>query len=209
MKSIQMQNRSSRSSVAILSVFLALTILLSGLPQFQAAAVTCKYKHTVEAGETLYYISSLYQTNWEDIAKANNLGQPYTITVGQVLCIPYGESTTTTTKTKKGTEPKVTIVPSMGNVLVSVENFPKKMSYYVKIIPIGSSISYHIGHFTTNKEGDFTGWFRVPLTIPRKSQMRICIKNVWSDAVSCFTYTDPYLVPVFLYPTCKPQREPR
>ena len=74
MKGNTIQIRSSRFSMAMMSIFLVLTILLSGLPQFQAAAVTCKYKHKVEAGETLYYISSLYQTNWEDIAKANNLG---------------------------------------------------------------------------------------------------------------------------------------
>jgi LysM repeat protein len=209
MESVLMQNRSSRSSVVILSMFLVITIVLSGFPQSQAAAVTCKYKHTVKAGETLLYLSGLYQINWEDIAEANNLTTPYTITAGQVLCIPYGEDTTTTTETKKGKEPKVDIVPNMGNILIAVENFPKKMSYYVKINPVGTSLSYHIGNFTTNKEGDFTGWFKIPLSIPRSAQMRVCIKNVWSDAVTCLTYTDPYIVPVYLYPKCKPQKEPR
>jgi hypothetical protein len=202
MESVQIQNRYSRFSMVILSVTLMITLVLSGLPQYEAAAVTCKYKHTVQAGETLMYLSSLYQVKWEDIAKANKLSQPYTISAGQVLCIPYGENTTTTTKTKKGKEPIVTISPSMGYILVSVENFPKKMSYYVKITPTGVSNSYHIGNFTTNKEGEYTGWFKLPLSIPRTANMKLCIKNVWSDAVSCFTYTDPYIVPVYLYPRC-------
>jgi LysM repeat protein len=209
MKSIHMQNRSSRFSVAILSVFLAITILVGGLPQSEAAAVTCKYKHTVQTGETLMYISSLYQVNWEKIAEANNLTQPYTITAGQVLCIPYGENVTNIPTTKKGSEAKVTIIPSLGNVLVAVENFPKKMSYYVRVSPMGTSNTYHIGYFTTNKEGDFTGWFKIPRTVPLTAHMELCIKNVWTDSVSCFTYTDPYIVPAYLYPTCHHKNEPR
>jgi len=209
MESVQVQNRTSRTTVAMLSIILVLTLLVSGLPQSRAAAVKCKYKHTVQAGETLMYLGSLYQIKWQDIAEANNITQPYAITAGQVLCIPYGATTITTTTTKKGKEPKVVIVPSLGSVLVSVEDFPKKMSYYVNVSPMGVSGSYHIGHFTTNKEGDFTGWFNIPSDVPQTAQMKLCIKNVWSDAVSCFTYTDPYMVPVYLYPTCKHKNERR
>jgi LysM repeat protein len=209
MESIHMQKRTSRFSVVVISMILAVTIMVGVLPQSEAAAVTCKYKHTVQTGETLMYISSLYQIDWEKIAEANNLTQPYTIAAGQVLCIPYGENVTNTTTTKKGKEPKVTIIPSLGNVLVAVENFPKKMSYYVKVTPMGYSTSYHIGHFTTNKEGDFTGWFNIPKSVPLTAYMELCIKNVWTDSVSCFTYTDPYIVPVYLYPTCHHKREPR
>jgi len=209
MEIVQVEDRKCRCSVVLLSIFLVFTMLLSALPQYQAAAVTCKYKHTVLAGETLTYIGYLYTVDWRDIAEANNIGEPYVIAAGQVLCIPSGTEPATTTTSKKGKEPKVDIVVNLLRVLVAVENFPKKTSYYVKIFPAGKSVSYHLGHFTTNKEGDFTGWFKISPSIPQTAQVRLCIKNVWTDAVTCLTYTDPYIYPVYLYPKCKGSREPK
>jgi len=206
---IEKVRNKNRCSMAIFSVFLALTLVLSGLPQSQAAAVTCKYKHKVQEGETLIYVGYLYTVNWLDIAKANNLSQPYVISAGQVLCIPYGTEPETTTTKSKGKEPSVIILVGLLRVFVTVENFPKKTTYYVKIIPTGSSVSYHLGYFTTNKEGDFSGWFKIPPTVPRTSEVKLCIKNVWTDAVTCLTYTDPYMVPVYLYPKCGPRKEPK
>ena len=210
MDSVFEQNRDSRLCLAMLSVFLVLTLLVSGMPQSQAAAVTCKFKHTVQPGETLIYLGFLYQVDWKEIAEANNIYEPYVITAGQVLCIPYGTEPVTTTTTKKGKEPSVTIIPSLRQLLVAVENFPKKMSYYLRLFPTGyATNSYYLGHFTTNKEGDYTGWFKIPINVPRTAEMRICIKNVWTDAVSCFTYIDPYMVPVYLYPKCNQPRDRR
>ncbi|WP_103500331.1 MULTISPECIES: LysM peptidoglycan-binding domain-containing protein [Streptomyces] len=44
--------------------------------------------HTVRAGETLYSIGQLYGVPWMSIAAANNIPEPYTIRIGQVLIIP-------------------------------------------------------------------------------------------------------------------------
>jgi hypothetical protein len=44
--------------------------------------------HTVRSGETLYSIGQLYGVSWQSIAAANNISEPYTIYVGQVLIIP-------------------------------------------------------------------------------------------------------------------------
>jgi LysM repeat protein len=44
--------------------------------------------HTVRSGETLYSIGRLYGVSWQSIASANNIPEPYTIYVGQVLVIP-------------------------------------------------------------------------------------------------------------------------
>lgn len=48
-------------------------------------------KHTVTAGESLWSISQKYYQDgykWSEVAKANNLPEPYTIEVGQVLSVP-------------------------------------------------------------------------------------------------------------------------
>lgn len=44
--------------------------------------------YTVVEGDTLYPIGLELDVNWEQIAQANNLVDPYTLKVGQVLIIP-------------------------------------------------------------------------------------------------------------------------
>jgi LysM repeat protein len=108
------ENKRIQPKLVLLSVLLSLTLLVSALPQMPAAAVTCKFKHTVEAGDTIQYLANLYSVGWEQIANANDLLPPYTITVGQVLCIPGGEKpASTTTEKKKGKEPTLDIVPQL------------------------------------------------------------------------------------------------
>jgi LysM repeat protein len=188
-------NKRIQPRLVLLSVILALVLLASALPQTSAGAVTCKFKHTVEAGDTIQYLANLYQVEWTEIAEANDLLPPYTITVGQVLCIPSGtEPAGTTNKKDDKNPPKLDIVPQMNHVYVSVENFAPKTSYYVRVFPRDANVSYRIGVFTTNKEGDFADWFKIPGYVPRSAKMGVCVKNVWTDAVSCVKYEDPLSV---------------
>lgn len=46
--------------------------------------------YTVKSGDSLYSIGIKYGVNWKDIAKTNNLEEPYNLTVGQELKIPKG-----------------------------------------------------------------------------------------------------------------------
>jgi LysM repeat protein len=196
----------TRSITLIICLTLLLTLLLSVFPQSQAAAVVCKYKHKVQQGETLTYIANLYGTSWQKIADANNMQPPYTVAPGQVLCIPEGDKNASTTPTsKKGAQPVLQVKSGLGQVLVSVENFPKKTSYYVRIYPTNRPVSYRLGVFTTNKEGDFTDWFNIPNYVRRTSMMTLCVKNVWTDAASCVKY--PELV--FNFPYIKIEHSPK
>jgi len=49
-------------------------------------------KYTVKAGDTLYGIGIKFGINWQEIAKTNDLGEPYTLSTGQELKIPKGSS---------------------------------------------------------------------------------------------------------------------
>ena len=49
--------------------------------------------HTVAAGENLYRIGLRYGVSWVAIAQANNIANPNSIQVGQVLRIPSGDTT--------------------------------------------------------------------------------------------------------------------
>jgi LysM repeat protein len=207
MKFNQSETKFTRSVTLVICITLFLTLLLSVFPQSLAAAVTCKYKHKVLQGETLTYIANLYGTSWNKIADANNLKPPYTVAPGQVLCIPEGDKDANTTpNSKKGKEPVLQVSPGMNEVLVSVENFPKKTSYYVRVSPANSPVAYRLGVFTTNKEGDFTDWFKVPPYVRRSPTMTLCVKNVWTDSASCVKYTDMvYAFPFLIGGNCKPK----
>jgi hypothetical protein len=196
-----MENDNKKRSLRLVGVGISLVIVLAFLigaaPQIPAAAQTCKYKHTVQPGETITYIADLYSTSWEDIADANNMQPPYTIIVGTVLCIPEGTSPGNVTPVGTGTPTgkkgaTLSVVPSLGHIFVSVEGFPKKTSYYVRVFPRKGSWDYPpIGHFTTDKNGSFADWFKLPNSIPWDPNMGVCVKNVWTDAVSCVKYDNP------------------
>jgi LysM repeat protein len=191
MKLSKSETNIARSVTLLICLTLILTVVLSVIPQSQAAAVTCKYKHKVVQGETLTYIANLYGISWNKIADANNLQPPYTVAPGQVLCIPEGEQNASTTpKPKKGKEPVLQVSSGLSMVLVSVENFPKRTSYYVRVSPAGNKVSYRLGVFTTNKAGEFTAWFKMPSYVRRSATMTLCVKNVWTDTASCVKYPD-------------------
>jgi LysM repeat protein len=193
-----------RPVVLVFSLLLALTLVVSAFPQGPAAAQNCKFKHTVQAGDTLSYVANLYQIDWQKIADANNLQPPYVISVGQVLCIPggtdpgtggtgtgTGNGTPSATQTggKKG-GPTLTVTPGFNSIYIEVKNFKPKTSYYVRVFPRSTGVSYRIGNFNTNKNGDFADWFKLPNYVPRTLDMGVCVKNVWTDAVSCAKFDD-------------------
>lgn len=181
-----------RPLMLVFSLLLALTLVVSAIPQASVTAqANCKVQHTVVAGDTLSYVANLYQVTWEEIAKENNLQPPYVITTGTVLCIPDGTATSTgstsgtPTAKKDGKTPVLEVSPSFNSLHINVENFVAKTPYYVRVHPRSTGVSYRIGNFTTDKSGDFADWFRLPNYVPYSLDMDVCVKNTWTDAVSC------------------------
>jgi LysM repeat protein len=76
----------------LLTVVLALTLAISmvGFAVQPARAASCAFYHTVSSGESLSWIGSYYGISWKSIAQANNIKSPYTIFVGEQICIPTG-----------------------------------------------------------------------------------------------------------------------
>jgi LysM repeat protein len=206
MKLDQPETKLIRSITLLICITLVLTLMLSVFPQSQAAAVTCKYKHKVQQGETLSYIANLYGISWTLIADANDMSAPYSVTPGQVLCIPAAaQNPDTTPNSKKGAKPVLQVESGLNEVLVSVQNFPKKTSYFVRVYPSDRAVSYRLGTFITNKEGNFTDWFKLPAFVRRTSTMTLCVKNVWTDAASCLKYPDL----VYHFPTINIEHSPK
>jgi LysM repeat protein len=208
-------------------ILLVLAVSLSVFPVQGVQAAACKFKHKVEPGETLIYIGQLYQYDWQKIAEANNLKEPYILTPGTKLCIPGGEKPTPTTTvttnadgttTTKAKTPTLTVGPGINHVYIKVENFPKFMVYNVRIYPIAGHgwlppnaplppagvAEYVIGRIRTNKNGFYEEWMRIPNYVPRHYVMVLCLKNVWTDHIGCLKYDNPWVdIVLEEYPSLK------
>jgi spore germination protein YaaH len=190
-----------RKAVKLITVLLLLSLLFSELPAgimvtFAASNATCSQKYTVQSGDTLIKIAAQYKVNWLDIAEINNLKAPYTIYIGQYLCIPSNGATSgvkntssSATSTNKGKAPYFTASRIERNKLViETNNFPKNSFYYVKVRSGSGPLSEQwtkVNMLRTRKESSATYMFNLPNQFREHSTLVICLKNVVTDAVFC------------------------
>ncbi|MBN2549431.1 MAG: LysM peptidoglycan-binding domain-containing protein [Anaerolineales bacterium] len=209
MKQLIDRNQISRLLYRVVSILLVMAVLVALVPQrVVVAAEPCKFKHKVQSGESLIGIGQMYNYDWRLIAERNDLKEPYVLTVGMVLCIPGGNkpagptsTTTDTTTGTKTTQPVLTVAAGINSVYIKVENFPKYIVYYVNVAAYPDQfIDYRIGRFRTNKTGFYENWLRVPAVVPEARFMRLCLKNAWTDALSCVDYENPFfnIIPTVL-----------
>jgi len=174
----------------LVSLLLALALLAVSLPQ-PAAAQTCSRNHTVAAGETVSNIAETYKITTTELAAANDLKEPYTIYVGQVLCIPASTTTTTTTPTggttSTSTSPELLVAISGNKILVSADNYPKQNTYNVRVGEKGSTYGkwVRLGRVRSRKDGSLDASFLFPKGLRNSRVLDICLKNLTSDDVSC------------------------
>ena len=209
MEMTQQRKFLSRLLLRAVSVLVVVAIVLSVLPVQTAQARACKFRHRVKPGETLIYIAELYQYDWQLIAEANDLKEPYILTVGQVLCIPGGTrpsstapAATTSTGTTTSNAPTMTAGSAPNSVYVKLEHFPKFLVVYVRIYPTnGEGVTnpnppepppgvteYRIGRLRTDKNGFAEDWIHIPGYVPENRIMTVCVKNVWTDEFMCIQY---------------------
>jgi LysM repeat protein len=183
----------------VISVLIVLALFAGALPRPvyaaspAAATATCAQNYTVVAGDTLSKIADAYKLTVAELAAANNLTSPYTLYVGQVLCIPgsstSGSSGTTTTSTK----PTIKLEVGTTRITVSVTNFATKRMFYVKIGPDRPSPNdwYSIGRMKVGKNGSATKSFRIPKNLIPSNVLTVCLKNNVNDAVFCTEIKNP------------------
>lgn len=173
----------------------ALTLLLafaavSLLPPTPAQAATCAATYTVVAGDSLSAIALKYETTVLDIANANGLKEPYTLQIGQKLCIPGTPSSTPTSGTTTSGKKLTFLATFSGNwVTIELKNFPAKSNYYMVANTYGKSARYHLGVLNTQKLATVKKMFQIPKALRSSKKLTLCLKNVRTDAALCYTYT--------------------
>jgi hypothetical protein len=179
------------------SLLFVVTLLASALPSQQASAsapaATCAKYHTVASGETLSSIALKYNVTVEEIAAANNLKTPYTIYVGQSLCIPAATGTTPAPTTSAGTTSGAKIEARSdryGFITVATDGMKPKTPYYVKVSFYFYSklVTAKLGTMRTDKNGDANKTFRLPKNFRNQPKLTVCLKNPYTDVATCIPY---------------------
>ena len=112
--------------------------------------------HRVEAKETLFAIARKYGKNWRDIAKWNNLQQPYNVQTGQILVVtaPIGEepanndpiiTTPTVTNPVSNNDPNFHIVAKGDNLFKIAKHYGRSMAELARWNNIPAPFSVRLG----------------------------------------------------------------
>jgi LysM repeat protein len=172
----------------LVSILVIMALLAIALPQ-PVLAVTCVSRYTVKAGDTVSAIADSFKITVTELTSANSLTSPFTIFVGQVLCIPAGATTTTTTTSSSSSSKSETISAEReGNKLVvKLANLKKKTSYYLRVQSLrrNNTSWFKLGTFTTSKTGTASTVRGLPKTLRDEPAIRVCVKHALNDTVQC------------------------
>jgi hypothetical protein len=177
-----------RLSTIALSLLLVLALLAAALPAAVLAQTTCARYYTVQSGDTLSKISVTYDISVAELAAANNLKEPYTLYVGQQLCIPgAAPSTTTTTTTTASSNQKISAEFTATTVTLKLTGLGKKTNFIVRARKYERSNDtwYKFGRFNTNNKGNATVTLKLPRALWDATYIQICVKNSFTDKVEC------------------------
>jgi len=173
-----------------LSLLLVLSLLALSLPFSALAAqnaATCSTNYTVKSGDTLSKISVTYNVSVAEIAAANSLKEPYTLYVGQVLCIPGSAAATTTATAGSSSSSKVSATFAATRVTIKLSGLTKNRVYIIRARKVVRGVNnwYKLGMIKTGKSGSATGTLVMPGNLRDFTYLEICAKNAITDKVDC------------------------
>lgn len=184
-----------RKFIGLLIVNILIIVALSAAMFVQpASAGKCKFKHKVKAGETITTIANLYGIDYLEVAEANDLEPPYVIYVDQVLCIPSGTKPSDGTTPESGTSEKKKGISVQGGVYylyLDVVGMVHNNVYNVLMSKIPGWDNSFLDRIKTDKNGNYTGYIKLPMNYPNTRYLRVCLKDVWTDAVECVQMENP------------------
>jgi LysM repeat protein len=184
-----------RITLVGISLLLVLSLLATALPLQRASAsvlaVTCSTYHTVASGETVSSIAAKYNITVAELATANDLKEPYTIYVGQRLCIPGTTAPAATeTATVKGPNFTIKAEKDPSYITITTVGYPKKTPFYVRLVTgkFPDINTVKIGTIRTDKTGAATRTFKIPKNFRTLSSFNVCLKNAFTDELQCNLY---------------------
>lgn len=192
-----LQNRLHHIIQGGVALLLALSLLVSALPQPASAAPAaasdddCKRRYEVKRLDTLNKIARWYGVNAASIADENDMDRPFTIYVGMSLCIPRKNIKNAPKVASKYANAYAVyfVAGRAGNdILIYTYNYPKT-TVLVKGENGGKSgwKLVNIGEINIARTGNRkTFRFRLPTEL-RVKKLIICLKDTQSGNLQCVT----------------------
>jgi len=173
------KSTASRIPYLLLTALIALSLLAAALPRPAVAAVSasCEDTHTVKAGENIYSISREYDVSVSRLEKANNLTKPYSLSVGQKLCIPPAK--------KASSDYKWSATFDGSKVNITGDKFKKNHPFIVKARANDTAVWYKLGKAAADKNGVMKTSLKVPKELTKAASIRLCLKDGVTDYLDC------------------------
>ena len=178
----------------VLAILLALSLLASAMPALAAPAAKidwddCYWTYEVKRGDNLRSISNKFGINAGSIVENTELEPPYTIYVGQRLCIPkknMKNPPSVSSSRRNAFAVYFTAGRSGNDILVYTYNYPKT-SVLVKGENAGKSgwKLVDIARINIASAGNRKTWrFRLPSEL-RVPKLLICLKDNRTGYLQC------------------------
>lgn len=155
-----------------------------------AAKLDCKKTYEVKRGNTISTIASLYGWATNQIVNANKWKKPYTIYVGQRICIPK-EKVSGLAKLDSKYANALAVYFTAGRaedeLLVYTYNYPKTR-VIIKADDASDSTRkfYEVGVIDVAKVGNGKAWrFKLPTPLQDASELYVCLKDTTTNYLQC------------------------
>lgn len=191
---MQPHSRFARIIVKLVGLVLVLALFAISLPKLNSVqAATCSTTYTVVAGDTLSAIALKYNTTVQELATANNLKEPYTLTIGQKICITGSSTTASTTPsstTPTATSSKTFFTASFSGKFVTIKtnNYPKKNFYSVNGFLPYKPDKYILGYLRTTSATSVQQTYQLHKDLRNSKRLTICLKDLVFDNAQCNFY---------------------
>jgi LysM repeat protein len=179
--------KGNKSKFLILLVVLSLLVALVPAGVAGAASTKCDVTYTVKRGDTLTSVANKYSLDAKSVVQASKLGKPYTIYVGQKLCIPDNKD-----KDAPKIDDKYTKVPaayftagrSGNNVVIYTYTYPKT-TVLAKAGPAASTTSGYTKLGTASVQPNKAYKFELPDKLKNARNLRVCLKDRTTSYLQC------------------------
>lgn len=168
-------------------IFLALVIVMAALPgAAQAARPRCVERYTVKSGDTVASIARKYDLNWSLLVDANNLKDPYLLTVGQRLCIPPEKDAADAGKAPDRKAVDFTVSAAKRTITISGK-FPVDSKFLIKVDDAQETGRdwFKLGYMEVDEDDSFKESFTLPEDMGYVAIVDICLKNQRTNALAC------------------------
>ena len=181
---------------------LAVVIILSGLlltntesasaTTTTAAVSNCTKWHTVQKGEYLSKIASMYGVKWQTLAEINKLKDPRLIYPGQKLCITTSGNVTPTQAPVATCDNRISAIRVQEDAYVTLQGrkllADTRYYIYLKNHRADASRLIYAGSMMTDKNGNLSVQYRIPHKLIDVARIDVYITNRGKDSASNWFY---------------------